>query len=180
MICKASFNLIRFCALERSSMGDLTREECLDVFLCGEIYEYETKGADLLVYKTFLVAKEILDECQSAKDTIERLENSFATHGVDWTMLRQELTFDQITRIADSYIDTAEETNRTLGTKIPAVPFGHKNSTWEWMLREYLDGDKFYDYGTVSNKKYKTHGVQSGYCMVRGNKIMITLCTART
>jgi hypothetical protein len=163
-----------------SPIEGLTREKYLDVLLGGEIYEYATKGADPMVFKTFLMAKEILDGSKNVRDTIERLENSLEPHGVDWTMLRREITFGEIKRIADSFVNTAEETNRTLETKIPAVPFGHNNSTWERMLREYQDGDKFHDYGTVSNKKYKTHGVQSGYCMVRGNKIMIVLTTMRS
>ena len=43
-------------------------------------------------------ALRLLKSCLTALDFLERLENSLQIHGVDWEMLSQERTYDEMVR----------------------------------------------------------------------------------
>ena len=178
MISRAVYDL-----LDTVRSGNLLSNDSdtnLEIFLKGELYEYKTKGADPLVFRTMELAWKIFEQCGSANDTLERLANSLESHGVDWDMLGEELSIERMREIAHYFVKNAEKMNKDLGLKIPAVPFGHKNSTWERMLREYQNGDKFFEYASSSDKSNYKSQYQTGYCLIRGNKVLVTLCTART
>ena len=177
MISRSVYELLH--TIANRNFAPLTPEQDFDIFLKNEIYEYETKGADPLVFYTMLLAQKIFYDCNSAKDTIERLANSLEPHGIDWTMLDQELSLSRMHEIANDFVENAERINRELRLSIPALPFGHKNSTWEWMMREYQEGDKFFHYNSGNKNPNPDHPIQSGYCMVRRNKIIIVLTTVR-
>jgi len=178
MISRPVYELLH--TIAHRNFSPLTPEQDLDIFLKNEIYEYETKGADPLVFYTMLLAQKIFNDCNSAKDTIERLANSLEPHGIDWTMLVHEVSYDQMQEMANQYVESAERMNKKLGLRIPAIPFGHMNSVWEWMMREYREGDNFFSYNTTYNNRAMHKAVSSGYCMVRRNKIMIVLTTMRS
>ena len=178
MILRSAYELLELIARRKSDF--LTSEEELSIFLKNEIYEYETKGADPLLLRTMLLAQKILTNCNNAKDTIERLANSLEPHGVEWTMLDKELSLERMKEIANYSVLNAKEMNEKVGTKIPAIPFGHKNSTWEWMMREYQEGDKFFSYSSDRITDDGKRSLRSGYSMVRGNKIKIVLTTMRS
>ena len=178
MISRSVYDLLQTIARQKSDL--ISSESNFNIFLKNEIYEYETKGADPMVFRTMLLAQKIFNDCNSAADTIERLANSLEPHGIDWTMLEQELSLAQMQRMAQDYVENAEQMNKELGLKIPAIPFGHKNSTWEWMMREYQDGDKFFHYSSSHKNVDPNRPVRNGYCMVRRNKIMIVLTTMRS
>jgi len=178
VISRSVYELLQTIANQKSDL--ISSESNFNIFLKNEIYEYETKGADPLVFYTMLLAQKIFYDCNSAKDTIERLANSLEPHGIDWTMLDQELSLSRMHEIANDFVENAERINRELRLSIPALPFGHKNSTWEWMMREYQGGDKFFSYNTEDNDRAMHKAISSGYCMVRRNKIMIVLTTMRS
>lgn len=178
MISRAVYDLLKTVA--ESKLLHVNPDTNLKIFLKNEIYEYETKGADALVFYTMLLAQEIFEDCGNAKDTIERLANSLEPHGVDWNMLGQELSLSRMQEIGQYFVENAEKMNREMGLRTPAVPFGYKNSTWEWMMREYQEGDKFYSYATKRKNEDKNYPIQTGYCMVRSNKIISVLTTMRS
>jgi len=178
VISRSVYELLQTIANQKSDL--ISSESNFNIFLKNEIYEYETKGADPLVFYTMLLAQKIFNDCNSAKDTIERLANSLEPHGIDWTMLGQELSLSRMQEIANDFVENAERINRELRLSIPALPFGHKNSTWEWMMREYQEGDQFFHYSSGHKNPDSDHPIRSGYCMVRHNKIMIVLTTMRS
>jgi hypothetical protein len=178
VISRSVYDLLQTIARQKSDL--ISSESNFNIFLKNEIYEYETKGADPIVFRTMLLAQKIFNDCNSVADTIERLANSLEPHGIDWTMLGQELPLDRMQETANDFVENAERMNKELGLKIPAIPFGHKNSTWEWMLREYQDGDKFFHYSSGHENSDPNRPVRNGYCMVRRNKIMIVLTTMRS
>lgn len=178
MISRPVYELLQ--TVVRSNPVIVDTDKNLEIFLKNELYEYDTKGADQLVHKTMRLAWEIYDQCRNAKDTLERLANSLESHGVDWNMLEKELSLDEMHQIGENFVQTARELNKGETFKVPEIPFGHKNNIWEWMLRDHQNGDKFFRYGTVNDKNDPHRPYRSGYCMVRGNKILIVLTTMRS
>ena len=104
---------------------------------------------------------------------MERLENSLQIHGVDWEMLSKERTYDDM--VGYGSVDYSE-----ISTRIPQIMFGFLNETWISMEEKYQVDDKFYEYSTVDKKAWKNLAGQSGYCLVRGNKILVTMTTMRS
>ncbi len=178
MISRPVYELLKS-VIETNLLVPENPDKNLEVFLKIELSQYNVHGADSLVHDTMKLAWEIFEQCQSANATIERLENSLASHGIDWNMLGQELSLDEMRQIGENFVQTAREMNRGGKFNLPEVPFGHKNDNWEWMLREYQDGDKFFYYSSVESKSDRNPPHRNGYCMVRGNKIMVTLTTMR-
>ena len=123
MISRSVYDLLQTIARQKSDL--ISSESNFNIFLKNEIYEYETKGADPMVFRTMLLAQKIFNDCNSVADTMERLANSLEPHGIDWTMLGQELPLDRMQEIANDFVENAERMNKELGLKIPAIPFGH-------------------------------------------------------
>ena len=118
-------------------------------------------------------ALRLLKLCQTGLDFLERLENSLQIHGVDWEMLSKERTYDDM--VGYGSVDYSE-----ISTRIPQIMFGFLNETWISMEEKYQVGDKFYEYSSVDKKAWKNLAGQSGYCLVRGNKILVTMTTMRS
>jgi hypothetical protein len=118
-------------------------------------------------------ALRLLKSCQTSLDLLERFENSFQIHGVDWEMLSLERTYDDM--VLYGSVDYSE-----ISSHIPQVMFGFLNETWMLMEEKYQEGDKFYQFSSKDKNSWKNLAGQSGYCLVRGNRILVTMTTMRS
>lgn len=122
--------------------------------------------------KDFMLALRILEKSESVKVMIERIQNSTEFHGVDWEMLVNEYEINEVERMgAFDY--------SAINPKVPNVPFGFLNYLWERIKERYIDGDKLFDFSSQSID-WKNCAGQSGYCLVRGNKILEVMTLMRS
>ena len=171
MFCKKTFDLIKFMSTSsvwRDPDLELSQDETFEIFLLNELYEYETKGADRALHCTMELARQIFNECGDAVDTVERLENCFSPWGVGWHMLDHEVTRERLEEIG----------SKTLGRNGETLYY-QVNQYQDW-FDIYEQGDKFYSFYSKDVNEWKNLAGQSGYCMVRGNKIIRVHTTMRT
>ena len=122
--------------------------------------------------KDFMLALKILEKSESVKVMIERIQNSTEFHGVDWDMLGNEYEIIEVERMGTFDYSA-------INPKVPNVPFGFLNSIWEGIKEKYVYGDRIYDFSSNSDDWTNCAG-QSGYCLVRGNKILQVMTLMRS
>jgi len=127
---------------------------------------------DPLAYRSLKIAKEIFDGCKDFKTTIERLANSLESHGVDWTMLGHEIDLDRLREIGEQ---RAAAVPFAKFGQDPPPPFGYQYAIWRQIQDSYRDGDRICFYSSSSDDEWRRGRTQSGYCLVRGNRIEVTL-----
>lgn len=118
------------------------------------------------------VALRVIRCSDNVKDTVERLENSTETHGVDWDMLGREGSIEEIEN-SNRVVTNSRDTNA------PALPFGFLNSAWEAMKLKVGPEDRICDFSS-SVQLWKKGAGQSGYCLVRGNRIIDIMVMMRS
>ena len=122
--------------------------------------------------KDFLLALKILEKSESVKVMIERIQNSTEFHGVDWDMLGNKYEISEVERIGTFDYSA-------INLKVPNAPFGFLNSLWERIKEMYIEGDKLFDFSSQTIDWENCAG-QSGYCLVRGNKILKVMTLMRS
>lgn len=169
MFCKKTFDLIKFMSTSKVlGTPELSQNETFEIFLLNELHEYETKGADPALHCTMELARQIFNDCGDAIDTVERLENCFSPWGVGWHMLNSEITYERL-----------KEFGSKVSTRSGDVIYKTRNDYQDW-FDIYEKGDKFYSFYSKDVNEWKNLAGQSGYCMVRGNKIIRVHTTMRT
>jgi hypothetical protein len=137
-----------------------------------EIDRFGPAERDPLAYRSLKIAKEIFDGCKDYKITIERLANSLGSHGVDWTMLGHNIGLDRLREIGEQ---RAAAFSLSQSGQSPPRPFGYQYAIWKRIQESYRDGDRICFYCSSSNDEWRRGRAQSGYCLVRANKIEIVL-----
>ena len=122
--------------------------------------------------KDFMLTLKVLEISESVKVMIERIQNSTEFHGVDWDMLGNEYEIDEVEKMGKFDYSA-------INPQVPNVPFGFLNSLWERIKERYVDGDSIYDFSSNSDDWTNCAG-QSGYCLVRGNKILEVMTLMRS
>ena len=122
--------------------------------------------------KDFMLTLKVLEKSESVKVMIERIQNSTEFHGVDWDMLGSEYEIFEVEKMGTFDYSV-------INPKVPNVPFGFLNSLWERIKERYVDGDRIYDFSSNSDDWTNCAG-QSGYCLVRGNKILQVMTLMRS
>ncbi len=122
--------------------------------------------------KDFMLTLKVLAKSESVNVMIERIQNSTEFHGVDWDMLGNEYEINEVERMGTFDYSA-------INPKVPNVPFGFLNSLWERIKERYVDGDRIYDFSSNSDDWTNCAG-QSGYCLVRKNKILQVMTLMRS
>jgi hypothetical protein len=122
--------------------------------------------------KDFMLALRILEKSESVTEMIERIQNSTEFHGVDWDMLGNEYEINEVERMGTFDYSS-------INSKVPNAPFGFLNSLWERIKEMYIEGDKLFDFSSQTIDWENCAG-QSGYCLVRGNKILQVMTLMRS
>ncbi len=105
-----------------------------------------TQGAEAFYVDSLVAMIELLTHSPTLEDFFERLENCYKSHGVDWYMLDQELTLNEMQAAGQGYMSNPLAKDVGAGNSWPAVAFGYQNHIWNWMLREYQERDKFFTF----------------------------------
>lgn len=105
-------------------------------------------------------------------DFVERLSNSRQMHGVDWDMLGSEQDIHEVE--ANNNCDYS-----SINSRVPQVPFGFLNAAWEGMKISMQPGDKIREFCS-SDDSWEHLAGHSGYCLVRGNKIVSVMTLVRS
>jgi len=122
--------------------------------------------------KDFMLTLKILKKSESVKVMIERIQNSTEFHGVDWDMLGGVYQINEVEQMGTFDYSA-------INPKVPNVPFGFLNTLWEKIKVMHVDGDRIYDFSSNSDDWTNCAG-QSGYCLVRGNKILQVMTLMRS
>jgi len=122
--------------------------------------------------KDFMLTLKVLEKSESVKVMIERIQNSTEFHGVDWDMLGGVYQINEVEQMGTFDYSA-------INPKVPNVPFGFLNTLWEKIKEMHVDGDRIYDFSSNSDDWTNCAG-QSGYCLVRGNKILQVMTLMRS
>jgi hypothetical protein len=122
--------------------------------------------------KDFMLCLKVLEKSESVKVMIERIQNSTEFHGVDWDMLGDVHQINEVEQMGTFDYSA-------INPKVPNVPFGFLNTLWEKIKVMHVDGDRIYDFSSNSDDWTNCAG-QSGYCLVRGNKILQVMTLMRS
>lgn len=163
MISKKSFNQLLMKTKEFQTTDEMI--EWLEI-------QVQNEHEDSWLKKDFMLALRILEKSESIKVMIERIQNSTEFHGVDWEMLGNVYNINEVERMGTFDYSA-------INPKVPNVPFGFLNVIWERIKESYVDGDKVYDFSSKSDDWSNCAG-QSGYCLVRGNKILEVMTLMRS
>lgn len=134
------------------------------------------QGASKEYSATMFLALELLETAKTRIEVVEKIENGLEPHGVGWHMLDHEVSLDEMREDGWNRARIVYERN----PKAPKAPFGFKCETFAWMEDNQQEGDKFYEYRSKDIGEWKNLAGQSGYCMVRGNKIICVLTLMRS
>ena len=118
------------------------------------------------------LALRVLRCSDRVQDMIERLENSTEFHGVDWDMLGREQSVDELE--ANNSYNCLE-----MNSRVPSVPFGFLNAAWESIKTSIQPGDKVHEFSS-SDDSWQHLAGHSGYCLVRGNKVVSVMTLIRS
>ena len=134
------------------------------------------QGASKEYSATMFLALKLLETADTKIEVVEKIENGLEPHGVGWHMLDQEVTLDEMRDYGWRRARMVHERN----PNAPKAPFGFMCETFAWMEDNFREGDKFYEYRSKDIGEWKNLAGQSGYCMVRGNKIICVLTLMRS
>ena len=163
MIRKNSFNELL------KKVNELQTIDEMEKWIANQI-EYEQEQSWRM--KDFMLALRILEKSESVTEMIERIQNSTEFHGVDWDMLGNEYEITEVERMGTFDYSA-------INPKVPNVPFGFLNSIWVGIKEKYVCGDRIYDFSSDSDDWSNCAG-QSGYCLVRKNKILQVMTLMRS
>lgn len=163
MIRKKSFSELSEKANELQSIDEMI--EWLEI-------QIQNEHKDSWLKKDFMLALRILEKSESIKVMIERIQNSIEFHGVDWEMLGNVYNINEVERMGKFDYSA-------INSKVPNVPFGFLNAIWERIKERYVEGDQIYDFSSKSDDWTNCAG-QSGFCLVRGNKILEVMTLMRS
>lgn len=134
------------------------------------------QGAAEAYSATMSLALELLKSATSKIEVVEKIENGLEPHGVGWHMLQRRVSINEMRIDGERRTKMVRERN----PRVPNAPFGFKCGTFQWMEDNLQEGDEFYIYGSKNLSEWENLAGQSGYCMVRGNKIICVLTLMRS
>ncbi len=173
LIDRSAVSLLRTFA-ETGTLADNVAQMTGVVSACYDLGRDQNASESYLA--TMLFALELLKTAETKIEVVEKIENGLEPHGVGWHMLDQEVTLDEMRDDGWRRARMVYERN----PNAPKAPFGFKCETFGWMEDNFLEGDRFYEYRSKDIGEWKNLAGQSGYCMVRGNKIICVLTLIRS
>jgi hypothetical protein len=117
--------------------------------------------------KKWLLPEEIIELNKMKQDFYYELSDQnldLTIPGPSWS-IRGPLTIEQVEKES---IESLKENPRK---DIPQVPFAYGNDRWKELKSKYVEGDKFYFYGSDKESWRYSRG-RSGYVLVRNNMII--------
>jgi hypothetical protein len=173
LIDRSAVSLLRTFA-ETGTLADNVAQMTGVVSACYDLGRDQRASESYLA--TMFFALELLKTAETKIEVVEKIENGLEPHGVGWHMLDQEVTLDEMRDDGWRRVRMVYERN----PNAPKAPFGFKCETFGWMEDNFLEGDRFYEYRSKDIGEWKNLAGQSGYCMVRGNKIICVLTLMRS